>query len=226
MKRSDGRTELLQMRPLSASVSLLSRSDGSARFAFGGAGVVCGVFGPAEGRGRDAAADGGSGLAAVRVSAGRGGGGAAGPGERLAELLVRRCCERVVARALFPRAAVAVTLQPTAAAAASLAAAVNAACLALLDAAVPLAALLAAVHVAVAPDGAICLDPDDAEVDAATSVHTFVFNNADDCLVEVVSEGIYSEAVFKQATAVAKEACSAIHAFYRQTFSQKLLSIN
>ncbi|KAJ3029327.1 UNVERIFIED_CONTAM: Exosome component 5 [Siphonaria sp. JEL0065] len=209
----------LNLRGLSTSLSLLSRADGSARFGFGDTRAIAGVFGPVEDlKGKEQ-------LEAARVAVTVAAlSGAESPSERRTEENLSRILSAVVDTTRFPRTLIKVSLQPTSDDAGLFAAEVNASVLALVDAGLPLRALVAAVQVASDLNGNLFLDPTAKQLEAATSTHTFVFDNADDSvLIDVLSEGVYSEKLFKDARTVAKEACKAIHAFYRQALEQKLL---
>ena len=104
----------------------------------------------------------------------------AGTRERQFEALIRRTCEAIIVTALHPRALIHVVVQVVSDDGGVLACALNAACAALVDAAVPLRTLFAAVSTAQqAPgadgEGGLLLDPSAAEEAAAGAVGTFAY---------------------------------------------------
>jgi exosome complex component RRP46 len=116
---------------------VLSRADGSARWAQGGTSVLAAVYGPIEApTGRQHAE-----RAVVEVVF-RPRSGPPGPAERHLESLVRQAAEGVVVTALHPRTIIQIVLQVEAADGSLLACALNAAGAALVDAGVPMSSPL------------------------------------------------------------------------------------
>lgn len=109
----------------------------------------------------------------------------AGTRERQYEALIRRTCEAIIVAALHPRALIQVVVQVVSDDGSLLACAMNAACAALVDAAVPLRTLFAAVSAAQLAEGSgggeggsggvLLLDPSAGEEAAAVAVGTFAY---------------------------------------------------
>uniref|UniRef100_A0A8D1KKN2 Exoribonuclease phosphorolytic domain-containing protein n=1 Tax=Sus scrofa TaxID=9823 RepID=A0A8D1KKN2_PIG len=82
-----------------------------------------------------------------------------GVAEKSRERLIRNTCEAVVLGALHPRTSITVVLQVISDAGSLLACCLNAACMALVDAGVPMRALFCGVTCALDSDGTLMLDP-------------------------------------------------------------------
>ncbi|KAI8614547.1 exosome component 5 [Chytriomyces sp. MP71] len=215
--RSDNRTSAHQLRPPTTTLSPLSRSDGSARFSFGGSAVLASVYGPKEVKLRDEQLD----VATVEVLF-RPLIGLSGTTERLYEKTLREIVEGVVLRYLHPRTCVQVTLQVMSDDGCILSCAINAAILALLDAGVALKNMVASVTCVIDQEGQLLLDPSAKEAKEAASTHIFTFDNVTDDIVNVVSMGVYSVENYKSACELAQQACASIQAVYRQTLEEKI----
>jgi len=208
------------LRPLSLTQSVLSRIDGSAKFAFGDVEVLAGVTGPAEVRLKDELAD--KAVLEVNVRPLRG---VAGPANKAQEHALHANFAPLIQLNTLPRSLIQVTLQtvslPTLAfsktlstsleatngaprrfesSASERAALVNAMTCALMDAAVPMRGLLIAVSAAILRGGQqLVLDPTAQEEGAAASLHTLVFSFGEGVgghegdLVGIESSGDFTE---------------------------------
>ncbi|KAI7844963.1 hypothetical protein COHA_001610 [Chlorella ohadii] len=171
MERTDGRSAG-QIRTVRCERGLLTRADGSAQWTQGGTSCLASVTGPTQSY---ASSKEDAERATVDVVF-RPRSGLAGAQERQHEAVIRRACEAVIVAALHPRALIQVVVQVVSDDGGVLACALNAACAALLDAAVPLRTLCAAVSAAQAEaDGGLLLDPTAAEEAAAAATATFAF---------------------------------------------------
>lgn len=88
---------------------------------------------------------------------------AAGPREKHWEQVLQKCLKSVVLTALHPRTCIQVVLQAVHCDGAVLAAALNAAVAALMDASIPMRSMLAAATTATSGNGALLVDPDASE---------------------------------------------------------------
>lgn len=172
MDRADGRTAG-QIRTLKCERGLLSRADGSAQWTLGGTSCLASVTGPLQ---NYASSKEDAEKATVEVIF-RPRSGMAGTREKQYEALIRRTLEAVIVAALHPRAVIQVVVQVVSDDGGVLACAINAACTALVDAAVPLRTLCSAVSAAQSPgpDGGLLLDPSAAEEGEAAAVGTFAY---------------------------------------------------
>ncbi|NXN95663.1 EXOS5 protein, partial [Rhinopomastus cyanomelas] len=145
------------LRPFSCEQGLLSRPDGSAAFVQGDTSVLAGLYGPAEVRGSRELPD----RAALEVLL-RPKVGLPGVGDRSREQLLRQTCDAVLLGGLHPRTGITLVLQVLSDAGSApqlLSCCLNAACLGLLDAGLPLCSLFCGVSCALGPQGGIILDP-------------------------------------------------------------------
>jgi exosome complex component RRP46 len=154
--------------------------------------------------------------------------GTGGLEERALEQRLAHVLSRVVVSEAHPRTMIRCVLQLIHPDGAGLACAVNAACLALMDAGVPLRSCVAAATVAVSPDGELVLDPTLEEEEAATATFTFAFtNNGED--VGVSNEHIMchtaGDHTFDELTAAcesARRAAAVVLAFFRKSAERRL----
>ncbi|KAL7750855.1 exosome non-catalytic core subunit rrp46 [Sorochytrium milnesiophthora] len=230
MPRPDTRSNG-QIRPMSCSQGMLSRADGSARFMFGKTAVVCGLFGPTEVRMREERLDKCTLDVICKPSIGL-----PSTRDKATETLIRDTLEAVVVGVLHPRSLVQLSFQTTQDDGASVAACINAAALALMDAGVPLRSLFCGVTLALGPaessssdngdgDGdavVVVLDPTLAEEQAARAVHTFVFDAALGGTYAVHSLGEFTQQEWEMCYDYAKMAAQSVLDFMRTGVQSKL----
>ena len=99
---------------------------------------------------------------------------------------------------------------------------VNAACLALLDACVPMRFLVAAVTCCVLQDGSIVLDPSfkqQTQKDNASLV--FVFDSRTRSVISTQSEGRVTQAKLHECLVIAKTAVEKVFQFYKVVIGRK-----
>ncbi|KAI9151088.1 exosome non-catalytic core subunit rrp46 [Blastocladiella emersonii ATCC 22665] len=190
--RPDGRTNGM-LREMNCSRGLLHRADGSAQFSAHKTSVLCGVYGPTEVKLRDEELDRATLEVVFKQNIGM-----AGPRERAIETTVRSTLEPLIKLNLHPRTLIQVTLQTVQGDGSLLAAACNAACIALMDAGVPLHSAFAAVSLAITDSGAILFDPSREEEELAQSTHTFVFDADLEGAYAVHSEGSFTQEQFEK----------------------------
>src|SRR5689334_692325 len=131
-KREGGRSEI-QIRPLSSELRLLTRSDGSCRHTQGKTALTVAVYGPTEVRYRDEKLD----KATIEVIF-KPATGVPGPIEKEYELLIRSALESTIIATLHPRTLIQIIVQVMNDDGSLLSASINAACMALMDAGIPL----------------------------------------------------------------------------------------
>ncbi|KAJ3229418.1 Exosome component 5 [Chytriomyces hyalinus] len=217
LQRSDGRTDNLQLRPPTTTLSPLSRADGSARFAYGKSAVLAAVYGPKEVRLRDELLDSAKIEVLFRPLVGL-----SGTTERLYEKTIREILESVILKHLHPRTSVQVTLQVTSDDGCILSCAINATILALMDAGVGLKSMVASVTCIIDDSNQLVLDPSAEEIKGAKSVHVFTFDNVSKDVTSCVSTGVYSYEQYKSVFEVSQSACASVQAVYRQTMENKV----
>ena len=147
-----------------------------------------------------------------------------GCAEKLHERLVRNTCENVILAALHPRSSIQIILQQLHNAGGQLACCINASCLALLEAAIPLQCMVAAVSCVIDAEGKIHVDPK-LQVELNAPVHmTFAFDSKSLSVLTTSATGSFSEEQFQSCLSECKKSTQQIFDFYRNTF-KKTLSI-
>ncbi len=217
----------LVLRPLFARLGPVTRADGSAQLSSGATTVLCGIHGPAEVRQQAERTD----RAAVEVVyRPKAGGSGARVADRAREVLVRGVVEAALLLQAHPRTAVHLALQQMDDDGGEAACCLNAACLAMVDAALPMRALFAAIPVAVFRDNddkreknwTVVVDPDRKHsMHAAAHLTVVLESTRRDVLATQVEEGQCSERQFHECVAVAREASKTVFEFYRECLTRK-----
>jgi exosome complex component RRP46 len=204
------------VRPPSASISELNRLDGSARFAFGSTQVLAAVLGPAEVKPRHELLDRATLEIVFKPASGL-------PTyvHKALEHAIRGAAEHLVIASLHPRTRIQIVVQAVQDDGGLLAASLNAATLALMDAGVPLSSTLAAVAVALDRTGQLLLDPNAQEEAAAAALFTFAFNASLEGVVVSRTSGAFAPEQYLAALELARSAADHLLAFFRLTFSHK-----
>ncbi|KAI8072944.1 ribosomal protein S5 domain 2-type protein [Gongronella butleri] len=172
MVRPDKRIDDTELRPLTASMNILHRVDGSARFCFGDTCVIASVCGPADISARDEKLDEATVEVVVRPATGF-----VRTKEKLLESMLRTTFEPMILTGMMPRTLLELVVQIEKDDGAALSAAINALTLALIDAGVPLKGMVSSLTCMIdSTSDAIVLDPTAEEAKNAASLHTFAFN--------------------------------------------------
>ncbi|XP_032063017.1 exosome complex component RRP46 [Aythya fuligula] len=200
------------LRPFSCEQGLLSRPDGSAAFVQGDTSVLAGLYGPAEVRGSKESPERATLEVLLRPKVGL-----PGVGERSREQLLRQTCEAVVLGALHPRTAITLVLQVLSDAGSLLSCCLNAACMGLLDAGLPLSALFCGVTCALDAQGAIVLDPTTRQEQEARAVLTFAIDSTEKKVLMATTRGSCSVEEMQQCLVAAQRAADTIFQFYRDS---------
>ncbi|NXE95557.1 EXOS5 protein, partial [Menura novaehollandiae] len=164
--------------------------------------------------------------------------------ERSREQQLRQTCEAVILGVLHPRTAITLVLQVLSDAGSLLSCCLNAACMALLDAGLPLAAVFCGVTCALDPDGTILLDPstqqeqvsprrgvqlcacpphppDPLSPQEARAVLTFAIGSSDRKVLMATTKGNCSVEEMQQCLAAAQRAADTIFQFYRDSVRRR-----
>uniref|UniRef100_A0A8C5UQX2 Exosome component 5 n=1 Tax=Microcebus murinus TaxID=30608 RepID=A0A8C5UQX2_MICMU len=144
-----------------------------------------------------------------------------GVAEKSREQLIRNTCEAVVLGALHPRTSITVVLQVISDAGSLLACCLNAACMALVDAGVPMRALFCGVTCALDADGTLVLDPTAKQEKEARAVLTFALDSVERKLLMSTTKGLYSDAELQQCLAAAQTASQHVFRFYRESLQRR-----
>uniref|UniRef100_A0A8C4PIU5 Exosome component 5 n=1 Tax=Equus asinus TaxID=9793 RepID=A0A8C4PIU5_EQUAS len=144
-----------------------------------------------------------------------------GVAEKSREWLIRNTCEAVVLGTLHPRTSITVVLQVISDAGSLLACCLNAACMALVDAGVPMRALFCGVTCALDSDGTLMLDPTAKQEKEARAVLTFALDSVERKLLMSTTKGLYSDAELQQCLAAAQAASQHVFRFYRESLQRR-----
>ncbi|XP_012588904.1 PREDICTED: exosome complex component RRP46 isoform X1 [Condylura cristata] len=208
------------LRHFACEQNLLSRPDGSASFLQGrnpgDTSVLAGVYGPAEVKVSKEIFNKATLEVILRPKIGL-----PGVAEKSRERLIRNTCEAVVLGALHPRTSITVVLQVVSDAGSLLACCLNAACMALVDAGVPMRALFCGVTCALDSDGNLMLDPTTKQEKEARAVLTFALDSVERKLLMSTTKGQYSDTELQQCLAAAQAATQHIFRFYRESLQRR-----
>nr|XP_002722356.3 exosome complex component RRP46 [Oryctolagus cuniculus] len=204
------------LRHFACEQNLLSRPDGSASFLQGDTSVLAGVYGPAEVKVSKEIFNKATLEVILRPKIGL-----PGVAEKNRERMIRNTCEAVVLGALHPRTSITVVLQIVSDAGSLLACCLNAACMALVDAGVPMRALFCGVTCALDSDGTLVLDPTAKQEKEARAVLTFALDSVDRKLLMSTTKGLYSDAELQQCLAAAQTASQHVFRFYRDSLLRR-----
>eukprot|EP00455_Lapot_gusevi_P011838 TRINITY_DN1553_c0_g2_i1.p1 TRINITY_DN1553_c0_g2~~TRINITY_DN1553_c0_g2_i1.p1 ORF type:complete len:244 (+),score=19.74 TRINITY_DN1553_c0_g2_i1:53-733(+) len=206
-----------QIRPISCELGLLNRADGSARFSQDKTSVVVAVYGPVEASSRNEQIDKATIEVVFRPASGQ-----QSPVEIEREYLVKQTLESILLTSLHPRTTITVVIQVLQDDGSLLSAAINGACLALLDAGVPASGLVAAVSIMLKADGTLWIDPDVKEEKNAASLITLAFTNTSEDIVLSDTRGLLTEQALMACIDLAQKATTKIHDFFRLSIEKKL----
>uniref|UniRef100_A0A452GQ98 Uncharacterized protein n=1 Tax=Gopherus agassizii TaxID=38772 RepID=A0A452GQ98_9SAUR len=141
--------------------------------------------------------------------------------EKNREQLIRKTCEAVILGALHPRTSISIVLQVISDAGALLACCLNAACMGLMDAGLPMKSLFCGVTCALDATGAITLDPTAKQEKEARAVLTFAISSVERQVLMCTTKGSCSVEELQQCIAAAQRASGAIFQFYRDSVRRK-----
>ncbi|NXM32984.1 EXOS5 protein, partial [Oxyruncus cristatus] len=148
--------------------------------------------------------------------------------ERSREQQLRQTCEAVVLGVLHPRTAVTLVLQVLSDAGSIsfgreglLSCCLNAACMGLLDAGLPLSSLFCGITCALGPDGTIVLDPTARQEQEARAVLTFAIDRSERKVLMATTKGSCSVEEMQQCLVSAQHAADTIFQFYRDSLRRR-----
>ncbi|XP_034774348.2 exosome complex component RRP46 [Acipenser ruthenus] len=204
------------LREFGCEHSLLSRPDGSASFVQGDTTVLAGVYGPAEVMVSKESFDRATLEVTLKPKVGM-----PGVAERSKEQCIRQTCEAALLTRLHPRTSITLSLQTVHDDGALLACCLNAACMALMDAGLPMHCLFCGVCCAIDQQGTIKLDPTAREEKESRAVMTFALDSTDCRVMMSSTKGSYTAAELQQCIAVCQRASESIFQFYRDSVSRR-----
>ncbi len=168
------------------------------------------VYGPAESLARDELVD----KAAVEVLA---------QDDRDVEETLAACIEAVCLSSLHPRTAIRIVLHTVTKDGSSFSALANSACVALVDAGIPLCSVFVGVTCAVLADGYVAVDPTGEEEESARAVIDLVFDRSEAVLVSRCRSGTFSSAEYLKCLDLGASMCASLTAFIRKTTESRFV---
>ncbi|XP_059158654.1 exosome complex component RRP46-like [Physella acuta] len=208
------------LRCLTSEFGCLTRQDGSVSLSQGDTTAIAVTYGPAEVRMVRELIDRATVELIYKPKVGM-----TSPADRKYETVLKNALDAAIMTSLHPRSSITVIIQETENTGSYLACCINAACMALLDAAVSLKFLLAGVAVAVSQSGQLQLDPTLQQEQEARANLTFVFESVDLKIVTVVTTGKFTHEEYKQGLELSRLAAVNVFTFFRESVSRKLLHL-
>ncbi|XP_039539715.1 exosome complex component RRP46 [Pimephales promelas] len=208
------------LREYGSEQSLLSRPDGSSTFVQGDTSILAGVYGPAEVKVSKEIYDRATvevliqpkmGLPSVR--------------ERAREQCVRETCEAALLLTLHPRSSLTVILQVVHDDGSLLSCCLNAACMALMDAGLPMSLLFCGVTCAISKEGQIITDPSAQQEKESRALLTFAIDSVERSVLMASTSGSFSVHELQQCIAVSQKASEQIFQFYRDSVKRRYSKI-
>lgn len=199
------------LRSMNCELNPLSMPDGSAMLMQGDTTVVAGVYGPIEAKPQRMKYDKSS--VEVVYSPLKG---PAKVDDRMTELYVKETCEAAIIVTLHPASAISINIQELEDSGGLLACTINAACLALINAGIPMKFTVAAVTCMIDENsGNMVLDPDSTQLQDAKAAFTFTFDSMKKDLISCHTSGCFTDTEFLNSMDKCKEASQHIFDFYR-----------
>lgn len=200
--------------------SLLSRPDGSSTFVQGDTSILAGVYGPAEVKVSKEIYDRATvevliqpkiGLPSVR--------------ERAREQCVRETCEAALLLTLHPRSSLTLILQVIHDDGSLLSCCLNAACMALMDAGLPMSYLFCGVTCAITKEGQIITDPTARQEKESRALLMFAIDSGEQNVLMSTTTGSFSVKELQQCIAISQRASEQIFQFYRDSVKRRYSKI-
>ncbi|MFT7803817.1 exosome complex component RRP46, partial [Arapaima gigas] len=207
------------LREFGCEQSLLSRPDGSSSFVQGmywNTSVLAGVYGPADVKVSKEIHDRATLEVIIQLKVGM-----SGVRERAQEQYVRETCEAALLSSLHPRSSLSLVLQIIHDDGSLLSCCLNAACMALMDAGLPMSCLFCGVTCAIDHDGCIVTDPTLKQEKESRALMTFAIDSVDRKVIMSSTKGSFSVNELQQCIAVSQRASEKIFQFYRDSVRRR-----
>ncbi|KOX76988.1 Exosome complex component RRP46 [Melipona quadrifasciata] len=190
------------LRPMNCELNQLSMPDGSAMLMQGNTAVIAGIYGPVEAKPQKMIYD----KASIEVSYSP----IKGPtkvDDRMTEMYIKETCEAAIIVTFHPASAICINVQELEDSGGMLGCTINAACLALINAGIPMKFTFAAVNCMIQEDSEdIILDPDSIQLQEAKAEFTFAFDSMDKNVICCYTTGCFTETEFLKAMDRCKQA--------------------
>ncbi|XP_033096418.1 exosome complex component RRP46-like [Anneissia japonica] len=173
-----------ELRSFCSELSGLTRPDGSATFNQGDTTVLAAVYGPGDVKQSKEIIDKATVEVVFKPKVGL-------PGvyEKSQEQLIQNSCASAILATLHPRTSILIIVQVVQDSGSLLSCSINASCLALMDAGIPMKYLVCSITSALDKEGKIILDPTDKQCKDALSVITCAFDSHKQNIVTVSLSG-------------------------------------
>ncbi|XP_038642152.1 exosome complex component RRP46 [Scyliorhinus canicula] len=204
-----------QLRPFGCERSLLSRPDGSACFMQGDTTILAAVYGPAEVKVSKEIFDKATLDVLLKPKVGL-----PGVAEKSKEQMIRNTCEATILTALHPRSSITIVLQVIHDSGSLLSCCLNAACMALMDAGLPMRSVFCGITCVIDSNREILLDPTTKMEKEAAAVLTFSIDSVEKQLLMSSTKGTYSVEELQQCVAICQKAAEKIFQFYRDSVNR------
>ncbi|CAI5717410.1 unnamed protein product [Hyaloperonospora brassicae] len=218
-RRQDGRNGN-DLRPLASEQGALFRADGSARMSHGSSTVLAAVYGPGQARNwRSEKSDRATVDVCFKLAKG-----VLTSKEKEYEQIIRETFTPVVLTERFPRAVISIVsvmlhsctgVDVYVPCAASAGFAINAVCLALIDAGIPMVSVITASSCGIAVDGCLNLDPSLVEEEEAVAWVTTARSSTSDGVLTCITSGLLSEEQYFACSEACQRASESVAAFFR-----------
>ncbi|KAG5269003.1 hypothetical protein AALO_G00197220 [Alosa alosa] len=196
--------------------NLLSRPDGSASFIQGNTNVLAAVYGPAEVKVSKEIYDRATLEVLIQPKVGL-----PGVRERAREQCVRETCEAALLSSLHPRSSLTLILQEIHDDGSLLACCLNAACMALMDAGLPMSCLFCGITCVINMDGQIIIDPTLQQEKDSRALMTFAIDSIDKRVMMSSTKGSISVQELQEAIALSQRTSERIFQFYRSSVCRR-----
>ncbi|PBC33819.1 Exosome complex exonuclease RRP46 [Apis cerana cerana] len=199
------------LRPMNCELNQLSMPDGSAMLMQGNTAAVAGIYGPIEAKPQKMIYD----KASIEVSYIP----VKGPAkidDRMTEMYIKETCEAAIIVTFHPATAICINIQEMEDSGGMLACTINAACLALINAGIPMKFTIAAVNCMI-QEGTnnIILDPDSTQLQDAKAEFTYAFDSVKKDIICCYTAGCFTEEEFLETIDKCKQASQYVFDFYR-----------
>ncbi|XP_076064088.1 exosome complex component Rrp46 isoform X2 [Oratosquilla oratoria] len=202
-------------------LNFLSRPDGSALFSIGDTVALGAVFGPGDVRKSSWLYN----EANVEVNLSPPSGQSM-IGDKVLESIIEKSTKQVIMSRLYPRTGIRIIVQEMQTDGKRLSTCLNAAFMALLDAAISMRSMCGAISCCITKEGAIIIEPSNLDLEESTCVCTFVFEGPTHSLVSVHQEGQLSAAQYEQCLEKCQFAAKDLFNFFRRSVEEKYKKIN
>ncbi|XP_062328413.1 exosome complex component RRP46 isoform X2 [Osmerus eperlanus] len=141
--------------------------------------------------------------------------------ERAREQCVRETCEASLLSTLHPRSSLTLVLQVVHDDGSLLSCFLNAACMALMDAGLPMSCLFCGVTCAIDTEGQIITDPTSAQEKESRALLTFAIDSTEHRVMMSSTKGSFSVHELQQCIAASQKTSEKIFQFYRDSVRQR-----